>query len=208
MVKPDWVSWDNIKQCLVDAHAINRSKGINMAHYQWSVEKIKESLGENGFFLVALDSERLVGTAALSEEKRPFWYVGKKCAYVCFDSVIPDYSGKGVFHDLDKEREEIARKNGYSTIVFDTHLDNKKRQLIALKNGYEYVRFFMANNREHYSVVMAKWLEECAFSSTFIKKKFLISKLLTKIQFNSNGKERGEKISQVSKIMRRKYLGY
>ena len=52
--KPDWVTWDDIKQCLFEAHAENRAKGINMAHYQWPVEKIKESLGERGIILVSI----------------------------------------------------------------------------------------------------------------------------------------------------------
>ena len=38
--KPDWISWDDIKKCLFDAHAINREKGINMANYQWSTENL------------------------------------------------------------------------------------------------------------------------------------------------------------------------
>ena len=67
--KPDWVSWDDIKQCLYEAHSVNRSKGINMAHYQWPAEKIKESLGENGFMLVALDGNKLVGTAGIGKER-------------------------------------------------------------------------------------------------------------------------------------------
>ena len=206
--KPDWVTWDDIKQCLFEAHAENRATGINMAHYQWPAEKIKESLGKRGVVLVALDGNKLVGTAAIGEEERPFWYVETKCAYACFDGVIPECSGKGVFHKLDKKREELAISRGCKTIVFDTNFDNTKRQSIALKNGYKYVRFFMANSRDHYSIVMAKWLNECPFSNRFIKKQFLISKLLTKLQFKNNGKERGQYITQICKKMRKRFLGH
>ena len=82
--KPDWVSWDDIKQCLFEAHSVNRAKGINMDHYQWPTEKIKESLGENGFMLVALDGDKVVGTAGIGEKFGNKWYSKGRYAYMCF----------------------------------------------------------------------------------------------------------------------------
>lgn len=174
--KPDWVTWDDIKQCLFEAHAQNRAKGINMAHYQWPVERIKDSLGEKGVVLVALDGKRLIGTAAIGDKIGKTWYTRGPYAYICFDAVIPEYSGKGIFKLLDSKREQLAKNLGYRTLVFDTHSNNFHRQEIALKNGFRLVRFFRASSKDHYSVVMAKWLDGCPYSSFYCWIKFQLSK--------------------------------
>ena len=177
--KPEWISWGDIKQCLKEAHAENRSKGINMAHYQWPEEKIKESIGDRGVVLVALEGCKLVGTAALAVKTNKMWYAAEDYAYVCFDAVIPQYSGKGVFKSMDLRREELALKLGLNTLVFDTHENNIHRQQIALKNGYHYVKYFRAATKDHYNVVMAKWLGRSPYSRLYCFVKFEVSKIKT-----------------------------
>ena len=178
--KPNWVTWDDIKQCLFEAHAENRAKGINMAHYQWPVERIKDSLGEKGVVLVALDGKRLIGTAAIGDKIGKTWYTNGPYAYICFDAVIPEYSGKGIFKLLDSKREQLAMELGYKTLVFDTHSKNVHRQEIAKKNGYKPVRFFQASSKDHYSVVMAKWLDGCPYSKAYCRWKYYCSLIKTK----------------------------
>ena len=177
--KPDWVTWADIKQCLYEAHADNRSKGINMAHYKWPVERIKDSLGKNGVVLVALDGKRLVGTAAMGDKVGKSWYTRGPYAYICFDAVLPEYSGKGIFKMLDIKREQLAMDMGYKTLVFDTHSKNTHRQEIATNNGYRLVRYFLASSKDHYSVVMAKWLDGCQYSKVYCWWKFQISRVKT-----------------------------
>lgn len=181
--KPDWVSWDDIKQCLYEAHAPNREKGINMTHYLWPAEKIRDSLGEQGVMLVALDGRKVVGTAAIADKTSTSWYSNGRYAYVCFDVVIPDYVGKGIFKQLDTKREDIAKQKRYSVLVFDTHLKNVRRQRIAIKQEYRYVSYFRAKSGDHYSVVMAKWLNGCPYSSFYCWTKYHFSKLKTIIRY-------------------------
>lgn len=178
--KPDGVTWDDIKQCLVEAHTVNRAKGINMSHYQWPTEKIKESLGEKGIVLVALDGRRLVGTAAIGDRVGKTWYTRGSYAYICFDAVIPEYSGKGIFKLLDSKREQLAMKLGYKTLVFDTHSKNVHRQEIAFKNGFRLVRFFRAASKDHYSVVMAKWLDGRPYTKAYCWWKYYCSLIKVK----------------------------
>lgn len=177
--KPDWISWEDIKKCLVEAHAENRTKGIDMAHYQWPAEKIKEFIGDRGIVLVALDGNKLIGTAALAIKSNKTWYADEGYAYVCFDAIIPQYSGKGVFKSMDLKREEIALRLGFHTLVFDTHEKNQYRQHIALKNGYHFVKYFRASTKDHYNVVMAKWLGKCPYSRFYCFWKFEVSKIKT-----------------------------
>lgn len=173
--KPDWVSWDEIKQCLYKAHAVNREKGINMTHYLWPAERIKESLGEHGVMLVALDGKKLVGTAAIADKSSNMWYTKGRYAYICFDAVLPDYTGKGIFKELDKKREVIAKEKGFHTLVFDTHSKNVHRQIIAKVSSYRLVRFFRA--KDHFSVVLVKWLNGCPYSKFYCWMKFQQSKV-------------------------------
>lgn len=182
--KPEWVSWDDIKRCLFEAHSVNRAKGINMAHYQWPAEKIKESIGENGFMLVALDGTRLVGTAGISEKYEKKWYVNGRCAYECFASVLPDYAGKGIYKMLEIKREEKAKEKGFTLLIGDTHSKNVHRQEIALKNGFRLVRFFQTADKDHYSVVIAKWLNGCPYSKLYCKIQYQKSKWKTLIMSN------------------------
>lgn len=177
--KPDWVSWDDIKQCLYEAHAANRANGINMAHYQWPAEKFIETIGENGRMFVALDGEKLVGVAAVCERNGNSWYAKGKYAYMGFAGVLTEYKGHGIYNELIKIREDYVKQQGYEVMTFDTHQNNKVVQNVALKNGYRYVRFFQAASKDHYSVVMAKWIEGCPFSNIYCETKYLVSKMKT-----------------------------
>ena len=175
--KPDWVSWNDIRCFLFEAHTNNRAKGINMTHYQWSAEKIRESLGEKGIMLVALEGKKLVGTAGIAEKFGKSWYARGRYAYMCYAGVLPEYSGRGIYKALNNKREEIAKELGYHVLSLDTHRKNKQIQEIALKNGYKFVRFFMANSKDHYSVVMVKWLNGCPYSKLYCWLKFQESKV-------------------------------
>ena len=175
--KPDWISWDDIKKCLFDAHIINREKDINMANLQWPAEKIKESIGDNGVMFVALDGDKLVGTAALVEKKSYHWYSKGKCGYLCFACVIPSYNGLGIYHSLLKKREEIAKTQDFDVLYYDTHCKNEKIISYGEKNGYRKVRFFLTKSKDHHSIVMAKWLKDCPYSKLYCWWKCSISKV-------------------------------
>lgn len=173
--KPASVSWEAIRQCLNEAHAPNRAQGIDMAHYQWSAGQMQESLGERGFMLLAMDGEKLVGTAAISDQTSSVWYAGGRFGYLCFGGVIPAYAGRGVFRMLEEKREALAKERGFAVLVGDTHVKNKRRQSIARKNGYRIVRYFRAKSGDHFCVVIVKWLNGCPYSSLYCRWKYLRS---------------------------------
>lgn len=177
--KPDWVSWEDIKRCLYEAHAANRAKGMNMAHYQWPTEKFVDAIGENGRMFVALDGEKLVGVAAVCDKTGNSWYAKGKFAYMGFAGVLPEYKGCGIYNELVKVREDFAKQHDYRILTFDTHQNNKVIQKTALKNGYRYVRFFRAASKDHYCVIMAKWLDGCPYSKFYCFYKFNVTKMKT-----------------------------
>ena len=177
--KPEWVSWEDIQECLFKSHAVNRSKGIFMTHYLWSAERIQESLGKNGKMLVALDGDKLVGTAAIGVKRGKTWFVNGQYAYMCFAGVLPEYAGLGIYKGLTKKREELAKTMGFNVLLLDTHSNNKRIQTIAKKNGYQLVRFFRAKSKDHYSVVMVKWVDKSPFPRYYCYWRYLISKIRT-----------------------------
>jgi GNAT superfamily N-acetyltransferase len=177
--KPEWVSWEEIKQCMMEAHAVNRAKGINMYHYQWPAEQIREFVGENGVMLVALDGKKVVGTAALVDKEGKAWYARGPYAYLGFDGMLPEYSGKGIYKQLWLRREEIARDKGYDVLLFDTHRKNSRVQKIGIKNGYKKVSFFRAKSGDHFNVIMVKWLNGCPYSASYCAWRFFRSKVMS-----------------------------
>ncbi len=183
--KPDNVSWQEVKNCLVVAHEINRKNGINMSHYQWPAEQIGEYVASSGEMFLAMDGDKVVGTLGIKERVGNYWYAKGKYAYLCFGSIIPSYKGRGIYKSLNEVCEEYARKNHFNVLIFDTHSKNKHMQEISSKGGFRFVRFFQARNRDHFSVVMAKWLNSCPYSRFYCRFMFLMSKwkilLLTKI---------------------------
>ena len=177
--KPDWVSWEDIKRCLYEAHSSNRDRGINMSHYQWPAEKFIESIGGNGKMFIATDNDKLVGVGAVCERNGNTWYAKGKYAYLGFAGVLPEYKGQGIYKELIRIREDFALRHGYDVIIFDTHKKNISVQKVALKNGFRYVRFFQAASKDHYSVVLAKWIHGCPHSKAFCFAKYQISKFKT-----------------------------
>lgn len=186
--KPDWVSWDDIRQCLYDAHSVNREKEIIMTRYQWPVNKMKEYVESSGVMFVALRDKIVIGTAAFVKKAGNKWYTTGCYASVCFDSVKTDYMGQGIFKMLDTKREETAKNHGLKVLVFDTHINNIHRQKIALNNGYRYVSFTHPNN--HYNVIMAKWLDGCPFPSYYCWLRFYYSKIRLLLSINLHSLKR------------------
>jgi GNAT superfamily N-acetyltransferase len=175
--KPDWVSWDEIKQCLEDAHSINRDKGINMSHYHWPTEKIIDFLGKKGVMLVALDERKVIGTAAIADKAGNAWYAKGNYAYMCFAGVLPQYQGQGIYRNLLRKREEIAKNLGYKVFMMDTNAKNKVIQKNAIKNGYRIVRYFLTRDKDHFSVILVKWTEGFPFSKYYSWMKYRKSKI-------------------------------
>lgn len=174
VVKPDWVSWDDIKKCLVDAHIINRERGVEMSLYQWPVEKIRKSIESNGgVILVALAESQVVGTAAIREKYSNAWYTKGRYAYMCFGCVLPQYNGRGIYGQLARLREEIAQSQSYSVYVLETNERNTNMRKIALANGYRIVNYYRPGN--HYNIILAKWPAGCPYSKLYCRLRFCYS---------------------------------
>lgn len=178
--KPEWVSWDAIHQVIWDSHADNRRNGITMRNPTLSGEEIKIKLGETGKMLVAInDEKKLVGTAAVMPKDLGVWFGREVFAYCCFAAILPEYNGKGIYKEMCRRQEEMAWDMGLDKMVFDTHENNTRIINHALKAGYQFVDYRFC--RDHYNVVMVKWLNGCPYPSYYLRLRFLLSKAKTKL---------------------------
>ena len=180
--KPDWVSWGEIHNVLWAAHAENRNKGVVMRYPSLSGEEIKNKIEGNGKMLCAIVDGKLAGTAAIITKKVKYWYNKEPeiIAYLCFASVLPEYSGKGIYKQLNMTREKEARTMGYKRIMFDTHENNTHKIQVDKSNGFKLVDYVFY--KDHYNVVMVKWIDGCPYSENRIKYEFAKRKVTVKIK--------------------------
>lgn len=186
--KPDWVTWDDIHNVLVAAHAENRKNGIIMAFSVKPGDEIKEIIGKEGVMLIALDGNKVVGTAGLEIKQENRWYYHGKCAYQVFASVLPDYRGHGIYKSLSVIRDKKAKERNISVLIGATHENNKRRFTIWKEEGFKFVEFRAGT--DHYNVIAAKWLNgDCPYSDFYRKLRFNLSKWYYKTRYKIDEKK-------------------
>ncbi len=179
--KPDWVSWDEIHEILVKAHAQNRANGIKMKKPTLPGEKIAEEIGNEGKMFVAMDGEHVVGTLTLIRKNGKLWYNNGEYGYLCYGAVLPEYGGKGIYRSLYQLAETSAKQSGLKVLTRDTNEKNARMLKISKQEGYHFVAYKAC--KDHFNIVRAKWLDECPYSSWLIHLRFLKSKIINKIRY-------------------------
>lgn len=186
--KPDWVSWDDIHDVLWKAHAENRRKGINMALPTLSSEKIGEKIiSEGGKMFLAIEGNKIVGTLALIVKSGKRWYNYGQYGYLCFGAVLPEYSGKGIYRSLYQLVETTAKQMELSVLTSDTNEKNARMLKITKREGYHFVA--MKACKDHFNIICAKWLEKCPYSLWYIKIRYSMSVLLTKLRYRMDSQK-------------------
>ncbi len=198
MVKPDWVSWDEIHELLFNAHKKNIEKGVVMNTTTMSGAELKEYIGDQGRCFVALCGDKLVGTTSVKIGVGNRWYdKGKKIAKGTMSAILKQYQGLGLLEEMNELRDKFVEENGVEMLECDTAEENVMMRKLLAKKGFKEVRFFPAKHQRHFSVYFAKWLKDCPYSDEFIKRKFALSRLLTKVQYKPGKVERSRILSFV-----------
>lgn len=185
--KPESVSWDSIHGILWESHEENRSKGIMMRYPSLSGSEIKERIEGKGKMFVAMDGPTPVGTAAYVEKNAALWCGKGVYGYYCFASLLPSYQKKGIYPKLCEIREMELKKQGITRIMMDTHEDNKRELAVARKQGFIPVEYVV--RKDHNSVLMVKWLDECPYSAIRCKLEFVVRKACRRIRFKLSGRK-------------------
>lgn len=177
--KSDWVSWDDVHNVLWKAHEKNRENGVFMRYPSLPGEEIKKRIENgNGKMFVAIDGQNVVGTAAVIIKNVNLWCGKGDYGYLCFASVLPEYSGRGIYKQLYEYREYECRKRGLSRIMFDTNENNTRVVDINIKNGYKKVSF--GHYYDHFNIIFVKWLDGCPYSDFRCRIEFGLQKLKVK----------------------------
>lgn len=182
--KPVELSWDAIHEVLWAAHKENRERGMKMRYPELTGAEIEQLLGNSGRCFVAIHDGRVVGTCSYVVRKRKTWYAkGKRVAHYILGGVLPECQGKGVYSQLMAYREKAVIESGLQIIDMDTAEQNKKETDILQHNGFRFVGYSSYPYGKHYSVVMAKWLNGCPYSSRYCSARFYLSKIKTKLRY-------------------------
>lgn len=180
LLKPEWISWDSIHECIVKAHETNRNGNLNMQNSTMSVQELENYLS-GAYCFVAIKDNIVIGTNSLKVVKSKHWWANGDVGYECLTAIDPKYRNTGAYFGLRKIRTEFAKKLGVKILQFDTSEDNKNVQLIDLKFGFRYVNYFSSPKTWYYSVVMVKWLDECPYSDWYCNFRFLLSKYVVRL---------------------------
>ena len=185
--KSEWMSWDDIHEVLVSAHAQNRANGINMRKPTLPGEEIAKEIGNEGKMFVAMDGEHVVGTLALIRKNGKSWYNNGEYGYLCYGAVLPEYGGKGIYRSLYQLAETTAKQLGLKVLTRDTNERNARMLKITKQEGYHFVAYKACS--DHFNIVRAKWLGPCPYPLWYIKIRFVISKIRTKFRYKMDPKK-------------------
>jgi hypothetical protein len=181
MEKPEWVTWEQIKECIYKGHESNREKGVVMLNTKLSPEELKKHVG-NGHCFVALKGKEVVGTFSLKFLNLKKWWVWGKVAYPCLDGILPEYKGTDVYFGLNDLRMKYIEESGVRIIQNNTSEFNTLIRKLAKKKGFKTVMYTPSGKgADYYSVTHVKWLDGCPFSDKFIDFMFNLSKFIIPI---------------------------
>lgn len=181
MEKPEWVSWEDVSECIYRSHQTNKSHGFEMVNANITADELKSDLKE-GHCFVALEGNRVVGTASIKffKNKRK-WWTKDMVAYYCYDAILPEYRGTDVFFGLNEIRRLCFKQSGVRIHQFHTAEYNKTVLKINEKGGFKKVQYApTGKGAKYYSVTMVKWMDGCPYSDWFINLMFNLSKFVAK----------------------------
>lgn len=190
MEKPDWVSWEDVNECIRAADTANHKKGLHMHIAKVTPDEMKEDL-KDGRCFVAMCGDKVIGTGSYKIRNLRKWYRWGKVIYYSYDGIRPEYRGTDVYFLLSDLREKYIKETGIRVYQFHTAENNKTVIRFNLKFGYKMVLFrpnFIGSN--YYSVTMLKWEDGCPFPDWYLKAMFNLSKFVTKTFFTTEGKFR------------------
>lgn len=180
MEKPDWVSWDSIRECLNASHQTNKKKGFEMENAHITTDGVIKKFGDCRVF-IALEGDKVVGVSCFKLMKRRRWYVNGTIVYYLGDAILPEYRGSEVYFGINDLRDKAVNESGVRIHQFNTSADNKTVIKMNKIYGYKLVQFTpTAKGCNYYSVTMVRWDNGCPFPEWFINFMFNLSKFVSK----------------------------
>lgn len=188
--KPEWINYEDIHSVLRKAHEVNRKNGVEMLTASLNGAGLEQRIGENGRCFVAVAGKEILGTVSASIEKKNRWYAKENVVDLKLLGVIPEATGKGVASSLVEHVFDFARINNICLVELDTAENNINAIKIYEKKGFVLVDYFTSPNTKHYSVVMAKWMDDLPYSECKRKLFYGVKKLYIRLRYKVGKKKR------------------
>ena len=158
MLRPEWITWEELAQCQQDAHESNVENGVRMKCSSLTAAQLQKEV-KSGITLVAVnDRKELMGMLSVLYNQVKRWWHHGEAAYICYVAVQPKYKGQGIYKLLAKKADEEITAKGINVEYLHTHSQNEPAIRAYKKDGYSSVRFSPGSGTDYYSVEMAKWL--------------------------------------------------
>ena len=180
MLKPDWVSWESIHDCIKRANETNLNNDVSLFSSTLSVSELKDYL-KDSYVFVAVLNDNIIGMNSLKIINSHLWWAKGDVGFECLTAIDPTYRNTGAYFGLRKVRTNFARSLGVKIMQFSTNIDNKNVQTINAKLGFKQVRYYASSKTWYYSVIMVRWLDGCPYSNRYCDFRFKLSKFSTKI---------------------------
>lgn len=181
--KPKSVSYNIIHDVLYKAHEANRVENkFTIKTAQMSGEELEEHVGPEGKCYIALDGEKVVGTLSNRVTKVKHWCAEGEVIELAMIGVLPEYRGMHIFPMLYDEAFKDVQNRKIKYIEIRTADKNLTMQRLGEHNGFKCIDFNTVG-KDHYTVVMLKWLDKCPYPDVFIKLRYLIKKFYVKIRY-------------------------
>lgn len=163
MPKPDFVTYEQIQECLNKAHQVNEQKGLVYATAHQSVDTLKEKL-KDAVTYVALNTEnQVVATASVQFRQISHWYHKGDIALLKLAGVLPEYSGRNLALLLLLRGFETKRRR-VEVMVTDSAEGNIAIRKLYLGCGFKVVDCCKYATNSFISTVYAYWFHGCPFS--------------------------------------------
>ena len=193
--KPEEISFDQIHEVLWAANQRNRDDGFYLSTASMPGEKLKERIGDDGKCFVALaataeEDPEIVGTISVRFFNSRRWYAKGRIADYMLAGVIPSWQGKHINSMLAEKVFEAAREAGCKVIELDTAVTNKHAIAVYKHQGFRLVSFKANPGGDHYSVIMARWLDKCPYSQARCRLRYMLKKCMITLRYKPDKKKR------------------
>lgn len=179
--KPDWITWQQVQDCITIAQKTNNKKGFDMLFGHNSAEQLEKAIGD-GYCYVALNADnKVVGTVSLIISNINYWWHKGKAGLQGYEGILPEYRGSDVYFDLHDKIDEKQKELGIGVIWASTAEKNKVVIKACKLQGWKIVQYSpTGKGATYYSYIFARWLNGCPFSEKRISFMFKLSKIVVK----------------------------
>lgn len=178
--KPDWVSWEDVRECIYNAQLTNVKKGFDMSFGHLSAEELQKKIGDGYCFVALNEQNKVVGTVTLKVSNIKEWWYKGEAGYHCYEGVDPEYRGTDVYFDMHDALKEKERELDIKLLWADTAEQNKVVLKSVKKKGWKHLQYKAYRSCNYYSVVFVKWKDGCPYSDRTIDFMFKLSRFIVR----------------------------